>query len=395
MIMKPKRLYHYFFTYAFLLVSCNQLKAMWVYNNAMMHMAELMSAIVDNNIEKVIEMLQKGVSANAQHKEYQLESPLHRAAEGKNLEMVMLLLHAGSKVDTINRYGETPLHKAAKTGIVPIAQAFIRAGALIDQQDFDGYAPLSTALRYANWSMVEFLIRAGANPDIRGKCIITDLGYSRPLGAVVNSPRQIVLCLSDIDSRLDLLRLLVNNTNINQPIWDESGNTALHILMSNKMVHSVKFLFSLPSLKTGIKNNAGKTAFDLKKGPYDSDIVDFYHALVKNRLKLDDIRPKNISQLDLKLLLNDAIGDGNTLLLKFLLSLPSSVITKAELDKSKSLCKPIENQFIKDEYKEIGRMLIQYLRFTLPDGMVSKSGMMNNEVFPKELMELIKLMQFA
>src|SRR5262245_20050348 len=56
-------------------------------------------------------------------------SPLHWAVWSEDVETVTILLRAGAKVRTVNRYGVTPLTVAATNGNAAIIDLLLKAGA--------------------------------------------------------------------------------------------------------------------------------------------------------------------------------------------------------------------------------------------------------------------------
>jgi ankyrin repeat protein len=72
-------------------------------------------------------------------------TPLHCAAWRGRLEIVALLLEAGSDVNAQNRnehWGTTPLHAAAHANQAGIAQLLIEHGAEVNARDLNGKTPM-------------------------------------------------------------------------------------------------------------------------------------------------------------------------------------------------------------------------------------------------------------
>ncbi len=102
-----------------------------------------------------------------------LESTLlHVATNYGRVEVVRMLIDAGTNLNVQDNIGRTPLHWAAKNGIVKIARMLIDAGANVNVQDKDGQTPLHWAAMYGRVEIARMLIDAGAKkniPDNKGK----------------------------------------------------------------------------------------------------------------------------------------------------------------------------------------------------------------------------------
>ncbi|CAD7704856.1 unnamed protein product [Ostreobium quekettii] len=62
-------------------------------------------------------------------------TPLHNAAENKDVESLLKLIRAGANLDARDEFGRTPLHYAAVAGAVEAVTALLRAGAGVDAKD--------------------------------------------------------------------------------------------------------------------------------------------------------------------------------------------------------------------------------------------------------------------
>ena len=74
-----------------------------------------------------LEQLKKMV--NSKDGEDCQKTPLHKAAECGNLEMVKILIQMGADLDAKNDYGGTPLHYSAFLGKAQVAEYLIQMGA--------------------------------------------------------------------------------------------------------------------------------------------------------------------------------------------------------------------------------------------------------------------------
>jgi len=93
---------------------------------------------------------------------------LHWAAHWNDLDMVKLLLRAGSDPKAVNRFGATPLSEAAQAGGAQIVEALLNAGA--DPKTLtthDGESVLMTAARAGHLEVVKLLVTRGADVNAR------------------------------------------------------------------------------------------------------------------------------------------------------------------------------------------------------------------------------------
>src|SRR5258708_31458977 len=108
------------------------------------------------------------------------DTALHLAAAGHRVEIVRLLLDAGSDPNaSANHRHSGPLHYAADGYIngpawsperqVRTIERLLIAGANVNAQDKNGAAPLHRAVRTRCAAAVRFLLKAGGNPTLRNK----------------------------------------------------------------------------------------------------------------------------------------------------------------------------------------------------------------------------------
>src|SRR5262249_15381781 len=84
-------------------------------------------------------------------------------------DMAQLLLRAGAKAQSVNRYGVTPLSLAATNGNAALVEALLKAGADANSTLPEGETVLMTAARTGNAEAVKALIAHGANVNVREK----------------------------------------------------------------------------------------------------------------------------------------------------------------------------------------------------------------------------------
>ena len=79
------------------------------YHDSVVH-----DVVLDNNPERLREILSKGLFAKGQSIDG--ATPMHRAAEIGSTACAEVLLEFGAEIDALNHAGATPFHVAALTG---------------------------------------------------------------------------------------------------------------------------------------------------------------------------------------------------------------------------------------------------------------------------------------
>ncbi|HZL93939.1 MAG TPA: ankyrin repeat domain-containing protein, partial [Vicinamibacterales bacterium] len=92
---------------------------------------------------------------------------LHWAVRREDLAIVDLLLKAGAKASTANRYGVTPLYLASANGDAVTVVRLLGAGADPNTSLPDGETVLMTAARTGNVAVIKALVARGANVRAR------------------------------------------------------------------------------------------------------------------------------------------------------------------------------------------------------------------------------------
>jgi ankyrin repeat protein len=107
-------------------------------------------------------------------------SPLHVAVASGNLQVVNLLIDAGSDVNAKGDSGAAPLHLAAVAGNCPITSALLKAGARVDSRGFrHNDTPLHIAARYGRAEVARLLLEHGANPSAKNMLNQTPLQIAK------------------------------------------------------------------------------------------------------------------------------------------------------------------------------------------------------------------------
>ncbi len=101
--------------------------------------------------------------------------PLHIASYFGSIQVVQLLLRAGARVDSRDKYGRTPLFYAVEHEHADVLAALLAAGALPSLRDSLGNAPLHLAALRPAGAIMEALITGGASPGLGGERGFTPL----------------------------------------------------------------------------------------------------------------------------------------------------------------------------------------------------------------------------
>ena len=95
---------------------------------------DLYSACVLNDLDEVLQLLQKGVDPtnhSCYNREFDGRTPLHWACVYNYHRLVQPLIQWGAGLDTVNRYGDTPLHCACSEGSLQSARLMLLEGCSI------------------------------------------------------------------------------------------------------------------------------------------------------------------------------------------------------------------------------------------------------------------------
>ena len=217
---------------------------------------ELLVAIKNNDIIAVNNLLKEGVNPNFQDDDGY--SPLHRAIENNNLDIVKALLsyrNIDKEIKLPNDTttsdgwylgGDTPLLYASYIGNPQIVSALLDADCNIRaRDDIDGAMAIHIAAANGNNEIINLLL----NKD---KTLINEVdnnGEDTPLHWAI---------MKNFDSTVELL--LSQGANPNQK--NSSAQTPLHYAAMYKNMNAVNLLVEKYNVDKNLKDNEGKTAYD-------------------------------------------------------------------------------------------------------------------------------------
>jgi ankyrin repeat protein len=126
--------------------------------------APVAAAVQAQDVEKVRELLKRGVDVNAAQGDG--TTALHWAAMQANTEIATMLLYAGANVRATTRLGSfTPLHLASQSGAAGLIEPIVKAGGSVSARTSTGVTPLMLAASSGSVETVKTLLAAGAEID--------------------------------------------------------------------------------------------------------------------------------------------------------------------------------------------------------------------------------------
>jgi len=145
------------------------------------------------------------------------------AAQSGNHEFVLELLNRGVSANCKDRVGETPLHRSAQSGNNAICVSLLDHQASVNAQTTSGDTPLHYAAK-ASASVVESLLLRGANPLIS------------------NEHRQLPIHYAASANQAACIEMLYNANPQSASLGDDKGFTPLMIASQCKATHAIQSL---------------------------------------------------------------------------------------------------------------------------------------------------------
>lgn len=104
-------------------------------------------------------------------------SPLHIAAAFGHFDVVKLLVDNGAEVNAVDKYFHTPLHRAVESNEVEIVDYLLEKNARFSMPNTSGLSALGCGVVLGNLDVIKRLLMAGDNPNFRDRCGQTYLHF--------------------------------------------------------------------------------------------------------------------------------------------------------------------------------------------------------------------------
>jgi len=124
---------------------------------------QLFNSVLENDVGNIKKIIKKDLNLNA--KDIWGETPLMKAIQLNNPEIVEVLLKAGADPNAVNRIGDTSLHYAVR--MPEIVKLLINHKAEIDPLNSTNTSPLLYACTANVTQTIKILLENGANPNYR------------------------------------------------------------------------------------------------------------------------------------------------------------------------------------------------------------------------------------
>ena len=223
-----------------------------------------------------------------------LSTPLHRATECTNFEMVQLLLESGADVDSRDDTGGTPLHRLQvadeeEAEGQDITRLLLEYGANVNAQDKDGNTPLLVVAHRGHACAAQILLEHGAEPNAKNH------DGQTPLSRLFADDKRMLYDNSDRRSLAQLL--LRHGANVNNQ--DKDHTTPLHLAMKAGSYDLAQILLEHDS-EPNMANKDGNTALllALKPKPEPEPVsYSFLHPLDKDAKQDAEVLAANCVRL--------------------------------------------------------------------------------------------------
>lgn len=200
-----------------------------------------------NSMDDIREVLERSEPAwkAADSVDSEGQTLLHLAISQSRPDLVQLLLEFKPDVEARSRRsGSTPLEAASASGEALIVELLLARRATTERSDSSTWGPIHLAAGGGHMEVLRLLILKGANID------------------AVTKDGKAALHIAAEERRRDCARLLLASGARTDSRSDRDGDTPLHISAALGDEHMVK-LFLQKGANKDIRNNAGKTAYDV------------------------------------------------------------------------------------------------------------------------------------
>jgi ankyrin repeat protein len=231
--------------------------------------------------------------------EYQYNS-LHFAVYSRSIEICKLIVPYIINIDMTTMYGETALHIACQLKQPEIISLLIENKCNINKQSFaQNYSPLEISIKELDTKSFDILMKANANVNLQNIYGETALHMSILVKNIYMFQeilkKNVDYNLWDIDGMLPLMIVFKNNldnqfiepliekTNFN--IQNSKGKTCLHYIVEADLWKKYKPILIKKKMDISLKDETGKTAFDLVKPKERNQFIEMIIDSYVYRLK--------------------------------------------------------------------------------------------------------------
>lgn len=124
---------------------------------------DLESAIGENNVQQVFEILSKNPSLNLDDGDFMFNPPLYRASQLGFKEICKILINKGAKINYTKDNVFYPLEGASSTNKVEIMRLLLENGADINSYEITVLSAIGSASSEDSYEAVKYLIEQGAD----------------------------------------------------------------------------------------------------------------------------------------------------------------------------------------------------------------------------------------
>ncbi|CAO1430135.1 unnamed protein product [Diamesa hyperborea] len=189
------------------------------------------------NLETVRQLLDRGLDET--HRDNAGWTPLHYSAFEGYADICIQLLESGAKIDECDNEGKAAIHLAAQEGHNTVIQALMDChSACIDQRAHDGKTAFRLASLEGHFECVQTMLKYGCDVNLK------------------DADSRTTLYILALENKLNVVKFLLDYSNVNVNIPDSEGRTALHVSAWQGHQEMVKLLITV--------GNADVNAIDLE-----------------------------------------------------------------------------------------------------------------------------------
>ncbi|KAH0562630.1 hypothetical protein GP486_002693 [Trichoglossum hirsutum] len=229
---------------------------------------------------------------------------LHRAIEGRSIDIVNMLIVRGVDVEAKDRSGSSPLHVAARVGDDDIVDILLNAGARVNKFDDFGRTPLHVASLKGFIRTCSKLLDHGSSVnfiDIKGRLAAhyaASIGHDKLLGLLLRNGSdtqiadingQTLLHLAARNGHVTVVAMLLDSKDVDIDVnaRDSEGKSALHWAVATGNTDIASALL-IAGARVNVPDKAGLTPLHIAASDSSGGVVNellSYGADINNRDK--------------------------------------------------------------------------------------------------------------